>query len=156
MLANAGLWRRLLRHSAFSSATHPSPARRSFFLHAAKKDSAASTKGTRKRRSKAKTETAPATGADRPEKDLGKANLRRCTPSGAHWQAVERWVLFSDLHVSYKTLSVCCEVLDRVKAEAAARNAGIIFLGTCLNLAGFCSDNTLSRKDSPLSTGART
>ena len=60
-------------------------------------------------------------------------DLQHGRPAGGHWAKVQRWVLFSDLHVSYKTLDVCCEVLDRVKQEAAARNAGILFLGARLS-----------------------
>lgn len=38
-------------------------------------------------------------------------------------------LVFSDLHVSPKTLDTCCQVLRRVREEAAAREAGILFLG---------------------------
>ena len=38
-------------------------------------------------------------------------------------------LVFSDLHVSLKTLDTCCQVLRRVREEAAARDAGILFLG---------------------------
>jgi hypothetical protein len=39
------------------------------------------------------------------------------------------WVVFSDLHVSRATLSVCLRVLSVVRAEAERRKAGVIFLG---------------------------
>ena len=38
-------------------------------------------------------------------------------------------LVFSDLHVSTKTVDTCCRVLQCVREEAAARDAGIIFLG---------------------------
>eukprot|EP00803_Ostreobium_quekettii_P002855 evm.model.scf_168.7 EVM.evm.TU.scf_168.7 scf_168:47481-47906(+) len=42
---------------------------------------------------------------------------------------VSRWVVFSDLHVSSKTLDTCMAVLRRVREEAEERSAGIVFLG---------------------------
>lgn len=50
-------------------------------------------------------------------------------PKGKRWENVESWVMFSDLHVSVKTLDVCISVLRKIKREAAARKAGILFLG---------------------------
>ncbi|KAK9831419.1 hypothetical protein WJX81_003210 [Elliptochloris bilobata] len=49
--------------------------------------------------------------------------------SGVDWQAVKRWLVFSDLHVSTKTVDTCCQVLRCVREEAAARDAGVLFLG---------------------------
>jgi len=43
--------------------------------------------------------------------------------------SIQQWVIFSDLHVSRRTLPICLEVLDRVKEEADKRNGGVIFLG---------------------------
>lgn len=45
------------------------------------------------------------------------------------WERVDRWVVFSDLHVTHDTCEVCIEVLRRVHEEAVARDAGILFLG---------------------------
>lgn len=41
----------------------------------------------------------------------------------------QRWLAFSDLHVSLRTRRVCLQVLERVQEEAAARGAGVLFLG---------------------------
>ena len=56
-------------------------------------------------------------------------DLHANVPKGTHWHGVESWVAFSDLHVGLRTVDVACQVLRRVKEEAAARNAGILFLG---------------------------
>lgn len=56
-------------------------------------------------------------------------NLHANIPQGAQWQRVDSWVVFSDLHVSLKTADVACQVLRRVREEAQARKAGILFLG---------------------------
>jgi len=45
---------------------------------------------------------------------------------------VKAWVVFSDLHVSTKTLGSCVEVLRRVHEEARRRQAGVLFLGEAL------------------------
>ena len=50
-------------------------------------------------------------------------------PKGKRWDTVEKWVIFSDLHVSVKTLDICLSVLQKIKKEAVARKAGIVFLG---------------------------
>lgn len=46
---------------------------------------------------------------------------------GDAWSQVNGWVVFSDLHVSTRTLPVCLEVLRRVHREATERNAGVEF-----------------------------
>jgi hypothetical protein len=51
--------------------------------------------------------------------------------------AASSWVVFSDLHVSNKTMQSALEVLRRVHEEAASRQAGILFLGECY-LICFC------------------
>ena len=56
-------------------------------------------------------------------------DLHANAPEGSHWHNVKSWVAFSDLHVGLRTVDVACQVLRRVKEEAAARNAGILFLG---------------------------
>ena len=56
-------------------------------------------------------------------------DLAANVPQGEHWASVERWVVFSDLHVSLKTVDVACRVLRLVKEAAIARNAGVLFLG---------------------------
>ena len=50
-------------------------------------------------------------------------------PKGKRWENVDKWIMFSDLHVSVKTLKVCISVLRKIKKEAVARKAGIVFLG---------------------------
>ena len=39
------------------------------------------------------------------------------------------YLLFSDLHLSAKTLDTCMEVLRRVHSEALVRNCPVYFLG---------------------------
>ena len=50
-------------------------------------------------------------------------------PRGTRWRKVRQWVVFSDLHLSHKTLGTVLEVLERVHQEASQRDAGILFLG---------------------------
>lgn len=50
-------------------------------------------------------------------------------PQGKRWDKVQRWVMFSDLHVSVRTLDTCISVLQKIKKEATSRKAGILFLG---------------------------
>ena len=53
-------------------------------------------------------------------------------PAGERWcpEALpQRWLVFSDLHVSHKTRATALAVLERVHEEAAKRGAGIAFLG---------------------------
>ena len=56
-------------------------------------------------------------------------------PRGGVWQQPaalpQRWLVFSDLHVSHRTRGTCMAVLERVHEEAARRAAGILFLGGC-------------------------
>ncbi len=42
---------------------------------------------------------------------------------------MKTWIVFSDLHVTSRSLEVCLAVLRRVHTEAVARNAGILFCG---------------------------
>lgn len=39
------------------------------------------------------------------------------------------WVVFSDLHLSHRSVGTALEVLQRVHEEAQSRNAGVLFLG---------------------------
>lgn len=55
-------------------------------------------------------------------------------PKGRRWETVDKWIIFSDLHVSVKTLGVCISVLRRIKKEAVARKAGIVFLGKAIHI----------------------
>ncbi|KAL3137671.1 hypothetical protein ABBQ38_004946 [Trebouxia sp. C0009 RCD-2024] len=57
-------------------------------------------------------------------------------PKGKRWENVDKWVMFSDLHVSVKTLGVCISVLRTIKKEAVARKAGIVFLGDFWHVRG--------------------
>ncbi|KAL3150757.1 hypothetical protein ABBQ32_000532 [Trebouxia sp. C0010 RCD-2024] len=57
-------------------------------------------------------------------------------PRGKRWENVDKWVMFSDLHVSVKTLGVCIRVLRTIKKEAVARKAGIVFLGDFWHVRG--------------------
>lgn len=49
--------------------------------------------------------------------------------TAAAWESVKQWVVFSDLHVSTKTIDVAVQVLRAVHSEAVRRDAGILFLG---------------------------
>ena len=60
---------------------------------------------------------------------LRSVDLAANIPLGSDWGKVKRWVVFSDLHVSHKTVDVACQVLRRVREEAEARKAGVLFLG---------------------------
>ena len=64
-------------------------------------------------------------------KDLAQAADR---PTGQRWDSLDRWVMFSDLHVSTRTLNTCIDVLRKIKQEAEARQAGVLFLGMICNL----------------------
>lgn len=60
-------------------------------------------------------------------------------PRGPQWDPAalpQRWLAFSDLHVSLKTRATCLAVLEAVHEAAAARGAGILFLGGCRAGAG--------------------
>lgn len=89
---------------------------------------AAAPKAVRKRRTRKVAAAAePDAPAGPPPLDLGA-----CVPpaeTAAAWASVKQWVVFSDLHVSAKTVGVAVEVLRAVHAEAIRRDAGILFLG---------------------------
>ena len=51
------------------------------------------------------------------------------TPPPAGWETIPRWLVFSDLHVSPRTLPYSLEVLQTVLRLARERQAGILFLG---------------------------
>jgi hypothetical protein len=59
----------------------------------------------------------------------GPAVALRGGPADPVFAEVPAWVAFSDLHVSHRTADVAVEVLRRVRAEAEARGAGVLFLG---------------------------
>ncbi len=64
-------------------------------------------------------------------------DLQRWAPRGPSWDTPPfQWIVFSDLHVTPRTLPVCLEVLKRVRDEAAARSAGVLFLGDFWHLRG--------------------
>lgn len=67
------------------------------------------------------------------DKDVGNGvSVVELAPQGKRWEKVDQWVMFSDLHVSTKTLKTCLEVLQKVKHEATKRKAGVLFLGEFL------------------------
>jgi len=71
---------------------------------------------------------------------------KECPPE---WPSVCKWVVFSDLHVSPKTLDVCLNVLREVRNAARLRGAGIFFLGMSLAVKHLDQELTheLTRKD---------
>ena len=66
---------------------------------------------------------------------MAKKKTAESTASGGaatwnrRWEDVERWIAFSDLHVSRRTIDTCIKVLRKVHEEAMDRNAGVLFLG---------------------------
>eukprot|EP00879_Flechtneria_rotunda_P028700 GHRR01030911.1.p1 GENE.GHRR01030911.1~~GHRR01030911.1.p1 ORF type:complete len:233 (+),score=26.31 GHRR01030911.1:104-700(+) len=52
-------------------------------------------------------------------------------PAAEAFSKARGWVVFSDLHCSSKTIDTALEVLQLVRKEATARNAGVLFLGEC-------------------------
>lgn len=67
--------------------------------------------------------------AEPPATAISDDSVAHLSPQGKRWENVERWVMFSDLHVSVKTLNTCLDVLRKVKQEATKRKAGVLFLG---------------------------
>lgn len=64
-------------------------------------------------------------------------DLNRWAPQGPSWSTPpSQWLVFSDLHVTSRTLPVCLDVLRRVRDEATARSAGVAFLGDFWHLRG--------------------
>ena len=106
---------------------------------------------TAKRRRRPKKQAAPGPSEEQADNASGQQlsaqpqiDLHADLPAGTHWQDVQSWVVFSDLHVSLKTADVACQVLRRVREEAEARNAGILFLGKLL------PQSLISHADGPL------
>ncbi len=64
-----------------------------------------------------------------PEQTELQKSLAEQAPRGLKWRKVKRWVVFSDLHLSLKTIDTVLEVLQKVHDEAAQREAGVLFLG---------------------------
>lgn len=83
----------------------------------------------RGRKKKAEQEVQPAVSSNEEAPVLPVVDLAASVPQGGEWGSVKRWVVFSDLHVSHKTVDVACQVLRRVREEAVARDAGVLFLG---------------------------
>ncbi|DBB02750.1 TPA: hypothetical protein ACH3X3_011689 [Trebouxia sp. C0006] len=78
--------------------------------------------------------TAPDTGGDALlEVQRKPVPTKECPPE---WPSVCKWVVFSDLHVSPKTLDVCLEVLREVRNAASLRGAGVLFLGDFWHVKG--------------------
>lgn len=47
----------------------------------------------------------------------------------AIFKGINKWILFSDLHVSEKSIETCIGVLRKIREEARQKDAGILFLG---------------------------
>jgi hypothetical protein len=59
-------------------------------------------------------------------------------------ESASSWVVFSDLHVSTKSLTACVDVLRRVHEEARSRNAGVLFLGKVVWVVVTCVDTNVT------------
>lgn len=84
-----------------------------------------------------KTLATQAAAASGPTATAPPVDLQRWAPKGGPWDSPpRRWVVFSDLHFSPRTQDVCLETLRRVHAEAAQRDAGVLFLGDFWHMRG--------------------
>ena len=63
----------------------------------------------------------------------------------AIFKSVNKWIIFSDLHVKSSSIEICEEVLKKVHDEALARNAGIMFLGDFWHVRGVLNVELLNR-----------
>ena len=72
--------------------------------------------------------------------------------TGLPHAAVSDWVVFSDLHVSERSLGTCLEALAMVHDSAARRDAGIIFLGDWWHVRGALPVGALNAVMEALST----
>jgi hypothetical protein len=73
-----------------------------------------------------------------------EAVFHRLVPPPAVSQ-MDKWIIFSDLHVKSTSIDTCEKVLDRVHAEALQRSAGVIFLGDFWHVRGAVSVDLLNR-----------
>lgn len=89
------------------------------------RSTATSTASRRRTRRKETTEAHP-----EPQQEVPPAlALVGAPPTSQAFCSVDKWVVFSDLHVTPATLPTCMRVLERVHQEALDRRAGILFLG---------------------------
>jgi len=101
----------------------------------ARSASAATSNGKRARRKKAEDAEAtpePTHDASPAQPLITMQDLLDAAPRGTKSTAfsqVDRWVVFSDLHLSAKSAPTCEQVLARVHEEALRRDAGVLFLG---------------------------
>lgn len=66
-------------------------------------------------------------------------------PDAAAFAPANGWVVFSDLHMSQKTMGVALQTLQRVHKEAKERAAGVLFLGeACRKAAGLQESSCLA------------
>ena len=96
-------------------------------------DKPAKKRGRRKKAEAAAPESLSAESLPQQSDSQPQIDLQLNAPQGAHWDSIKTWVVFSDLHVSHKTAEVACQVLQRVREEAHARKAGVLFLGKSLH-----------------------
>jgi len=61
------------------------------------------------------------------------------------FKSVNKWIIFSDLHVKSSSIEICEEVLKKVHDEALERNAGIMFLGDFWHVRGVLNVELLNR-----------
>lgn len=58
---------------------------------------------------------------------------------------VDKWIIFSDLHVKTSSIDTCERILDNIHEEAVKRKAGIIFLGDFWHVRGTLNVELLNR-----------
>lgn len=63
-------------------------------------------------------------------------DLTKYAPKGDAWHRPQKWIVFSDLHVSLRTVPVCLDVLKTIHQHASQHKAGIIFLGDFWHMRG--------------------
>lgn len=68
-----------------------------------------------------------------------------CVVAPKRHASVDKWIVFSDIHVKSASIDTCERVLDAVHEEAAKRNGGIIFLGDFWHVRGALSVDLLNR-----------
>ncbi|KAF8071319.1 hypothetical protein HT031_001402 [Scenedesmus sp. PABB004] len=86
-------------------------------------------RGAASRAERAPRPADPPAPAPPPDPPAGAGLLLGAAPADPAFAAARGWVVFSDLHVSTKTVDTALQVLRVVHRAAADRGAGVLFLG---------------------------